>query len=114
MTRIKRGTLALKRRRNVLTRTKGFRFGRKSKERMARTAIAKAGAHAFDHRKDKKGDMRRLWTIRLNAALRPLGMNYSTFINVLKKKESILDRKVLSQIAQKSPESFSRLVSQLQ
>ncbi len=113
MTRVKRGTTSLKRRKNVLSATKGFRHGRKSKEISAKVALRKAGAHAFAHRKDKKADMRRLWTIRMNAALRPLGISYSKFINMLKVKNISLDRKVLSSIAQQSPKIFEDIVNQV-
>ncbi len=113
MVRVKRGTTSLKTRRNVLKQVKGYRFGRSKKERQAREAIAHAGAYAFAHRRDKKGDFRRLWTVRLNAALRPLGTTYSKFIDALHKKNIELDRKVLSEIAQKEPESFARIVEQV-
>jgi len=110
MVRVKRGTTSLKTRRNVLKRVKGYNFGRSKKERQAREAIAHAGNHAFAHRRDKKNVFRRLWNVRINAALRPLGLSYSRFIDTLNKKNIALDRKVLSQIAQESPETFSRIV----
>ncbi len=113
MVRVKRGTTSLKTRRNVLKQVKGYRFGRSKKERQAREAIAHAGAYAFAHRKDKKGDFRRLWTVRLNAALRPLGTTYSKFIDALHKKNVELDRKVLSEIARNEPEAFARIVEQV-
>lgn len=112
MARVKRGTTKLKHRRNVLAQTKGYRFGRSTKERMANEAIAHAGANAFAHRRDKKNDFRRLWSVRINAALRALGSTYSTFIGSLKKKEIELDRKVLSQIANEHPQTFERIVAQ--
>ena len=112
MTRVKRGTTSLKTRRNVLKQVKGYRFGRSKKERQAREAIAHAGNYAFAHRRKKKGDFRRLWTVRINAALRPLGATYSKFIDALKKKSVDLDRKVLSEIAHEAPESFARIVEQ--
>jgi large subunit ribosomal protein L20 len=113
MSRVKRGTTALKRRRNVLAQTKGYRFGRSTKERMAHEAIAHAGSSAFAHRRDKKNDFRRLWSVRINASLRALGLSYSTFIGSLKKKEIELDRKVLSQIAHDHPQTFGRIVTQV-
>lgn len=113
MSRVKRGTTSLKRRKNVLAAVKGYRFGRKSKERDAKVAIKKAGVYAFAHRKDKKSDFRGLWMVRLNAALRPLGWSFSKFIGALKKQGSDLNRKVLSEIAQQSPESFARIVGQV-
>ncbi len=109
MARVKRGTTSLKTRKNVLQRVKGYQFGRSKKERQAYDAIAHAGNHAFAHRRQKKNDFRQLWNVRLNAALRPLGFSYSTFIDALKKKGSALDRKVLSQIAHEAPESFKRI-----
>lgn len=94
----------------MLKRVKGYRFGRSKKERQAREAIAHAGNHAFTHRRDKKNDFRRLWTVRLNAALRPLETTYSRFIDALKKKGVTLDRKVLSEIAKDHPDTFKRIV----
>jgi large subunit ribosomal protein L20 len=113
MTRVKRGVTSLKRRRSILTAAKGYRHGRSTKEIGAKVALVKAGAHAFAHRKDKKADMRRLWTVRLNAALRPLGFSYSKFIDVIHKKNITLDRKVLSEIARTAPETFSQIVNQV-
>lgn len=113
MPRVKRGTIANKRRRQVLKAAKGFRFGRSKKEREARTALLKAGQHAFAHRRDKKNDFRRLWTIRLNAALRPLGLTYSRFINLLKVKNIALDRKVLSDLAMNHPAIFDKVVTNI-
>lgn len=113
MSRVKRGVTKLKSRKNALAMMKGGRFGIGSKERATREAIYHAAEHSFSHRKDKKGDFRRLWTVRLNAALRPLNFSYSVFIKKLKTKEIGLNRKVLSEIAQESPESFKRIVSSL-
>ena len=113
MTRVKRGTIKSKRRSNILSQVKGYRFGRSTKKSMAREAIAHAGAHAFDHRKDKKADRRRLWQTRINASVRALGMTYSRFIDGLKKKNIEVDRKVLAVIAEHNPESFERIVNQV-
>lgn len=110
MTRVKRGKISLKRRKNVLSKAKGYRFGRSTKERDAKVAIRKAGSHAFAHRKDKKADYRTLWQARINAAVRPLGMTYSRFIEALKKKNIELDRKILADIAKNHPESFKAIV----
>ncbi|MEX0652088.1 MAG: 50S ribosomal protein L20 [Candidatus Paceibacterota bacterium] len=113
MARVKRGTTKLKSKRYTLAQTKGFRFGRSTKKRMAYEAIAHAGNNAFKHRKDKKGDFRRLWTVRINAAVRALNFpSYSRFIDALNKKKIGLDRKILSQIAQENPATFSRIVEQ--
>jgi large subunit ribosomal protein L20 len=113
MTRVKRGTISLKRRRNVLKQTKGYNFGRSTKERQAREAIAHAGTHAFAHRKDKKNDFRRLWQIKISAAVKPLGLSYSKFIDVLKKKRVGLDRKVLADMAENEPKTFENVVKQV-
>ncbi len=111
MARVKRGTTALKRRKNVLKAVKGYRFARSTKERAARDAIFKAGTYAFRDRKVKKRTARQTFTIRINAAVRENGFkNYSTFIDALKKKGIILDRKVLAQLAKDSPEIFARIV----
>lgn len=90
---------------------KGFRFGRSKKEVEAKVALRKAGAYAFAHRKDKKTDMRRLFTVRLNAALRTEGVTYSTFIDKLTKKGMVINRKMLAEMAAENPESFKRIVS---
>ena len=69
--------------------------------------------HAFAHRKDKKTDARRLFTVRMNAALRPLGITYSVFINKMTKKGMTVDRKILSQLAVENGDSFARVVEQV-
>lgn len=113
MTRVKKGVNALKTRRNILRQVKGYRFGRGTKERQANEAIFHAGTYAFAHRRDKKNDFRKLWNVRLNAALRPLGHTYSKFIGTLKKKNVSLDRKILSTIANDYPETFKRIVEKV-
>lgn len=100
----------MKHRRNVLKQAKGYRFGRSSKEIEAKIAIRKAGAYAFAHRKDKKTDMRRLWTTRLNAGLREAGTTYSVFISKMTKKGMVINRKMLSEMASENPESFKRII----
>ncbi|MEN9337787.1 MAG: ribosomal protein large subunit ribosomal protein [Candidatus Parcubacteria bacterium] len=100
----------MKHRRNVLKQAKGYRFGRSKKEVEAKVAIRKAGAYAFAHRKDKKTDMRRLFTTRLNAGLREMGLTYSVFIGKMTKKGIVINRKMLSILASENPESFKRVV----
>jgi large subunit ribosomal protein L20 len=113
MSQVKRSTIAMKHRRNVLKAAKGYRFGRSKKEIEAKVALRHAGAHAFAHRKDKKTDMRRLFTVRMNAGLRALGVTYSVFVDKLTKKGIVLNRKMLSQLAQDNPETFARVVTQV-
>ncbi len=110
MTRVKKGVHALKRRRSVLKQTKGFRHGRGSKERQAKDALLHAGAYAFAHRRDKKSHNRKLWNIKINAGARELGMSYSKMIGALKKKNIVLDRKILADLAQNSPKTFAKVL----
>ncbi len=113
MARVKKGVNALKTRRNVLKQVKGYRFGRSKKEKQAYEAIVHAGTYAFAHRRDKKGDFRRLWNVRLNSALHAKGLSYSKFIGSLKKSNISLNRKMLSELAASKPETFSRLLSKI-
>ena len=113
MARVKKGLNALKTRRNVLKQVKGYRFGRSKKERQAYEAIYHAGTYAFAHRRDKKGDFRKLWNIRLNSALHANGLSYSKFIGALKKKNISINRKMLSEIAAAKPETFKRIVAKV-
>lgn len=111
MTRSKKAIGALKTRRNVLRQTKGFRFGRSNKERAAYEGLMHAGAYSFAHRRDKKNDMRKLWTVRINAVLDAQGISYSKFMGALKKKGIELDRKILSDLAANNPKVFSQIVA---
>lgn len=113
MTRVKRGTIKNKRRKNILAKTKGFRFGRSTKVAQAKDALKHSGNYSFAHRKDKKADARAIWTTRINAAVRPLGVSYSRFIDGLKKKNIMIDRKILSDMAQNNPETFQRVVKSI-
>lgn len=99
-----------KHRRYILKQTKGYRFGRKNKERVAKEAIKHAGVHAFRHRRTKKREYRNLFTLRINAGVRDHGMSYSKFMGALKKAEITLDRKSLAALAKDHPEVFTRLV----
>jgi large subunit ribosomal protein L20 len=113
MARVKGGLMAQKRKRNILDEVKGYRFGRSTKKAQAREAIYHAQTYAFAHRKDKKNDFRRLWTVRINAALMPHGIKYSRFINMMKKADIQLDRKILATLAVEQPESFNRVVTEV-
>ncbi len=115
MARVKGGVTSNKRRKNILAMTKGYRFGRSTKKRQAREAIFHAGKYAFAHRRDKKNDFRRLWNVRINAALRAIDskLSYSKFIGVANKKGLELNSKMLATLAQEHPEVFARLVAQI-
>ncbi len=121
MSRVKGGVGSLKRRRNVLKMVKGYRFGRSTKERQAKEAIFHAGKYAFAHRKDKKNDFRRLWTVRINAGLDTSGvlnsvgkpLSYSRLIGALKKANIEVNRKMLSFFAESHPSTFDRIVKQV-
>lgn len=88
---------------------KGYKWGRKSKERSAKDALAHAGRHAFAHRRRKKGDMRRLWNVQVNAAAREHGVSYSKLMGALKKKNVALNRKMLAELAEYHPEIFAKV-----
>lgn len=110
MVRVKKGVHAAKTRRNILKMAKGFRGGRGTKEKLAYEQIVHSLNTAFTHRRDKKGDFRRLWNVKINAALRPHGTTYSKFIGILKKKEIEVDRKIMADLAQNDPTVFERFV----
>src|SRR3989338_7591717 len=106
MTRIKGWLLHAKRRRGILKHTKGYKWGRKSKIKVAKVAKMRAGQFAFEGRRAKKRSARGLWQIRVNAAVRAYGLSYSKFMGLLRKKNITLDRKVLSELAAKQPAVF--------
>lgn len=110
MPRVKRGIIAHKRREKTLSYTKGFKWGRKSKERAAKEALLHAWANAYRGRKQKKRDYRREWQIRIGAALIAHQISYSKFMGGLKKAKIELDRKVLAQIAEENPDVFGKIV----
>ena len=111
MPRVKRGIIAIKRRRKILKYTKGFKWGRRSKERAAKEALLHAWSHAYRDRRVKKRTARGLWQIQLNAAVRQYGLNYSRFTHGLKKSRIELDRKVLSELARNHPEIFKEIIN---
>lgn len=110
MARIKCAVTTRSRRKKVLKLAKGY-WGAKSKHfKMAKEAVMKSGNYAYIGRRQRKRDFRRLWITRISAACRINGMNYSQFINGLKKAGITLNRKMLSEIAIADPEGFSKLV----
>ena len=115
MSRVKKGVHALKTRKNILKQVKGYRFRRSKTERAAYEAISHAGAYAFAHRRDKKGEFRRLWNIKINAALRAIDSknSYSKFIGSLKKAGISIDRKALANLATEHMETFKKIVEKI-
>ena len=110
MARIKGAMMTRKRRKKTLKLAKGF-YGSKSKHfKMAKQQVMKSGNYAFVGRKLKKRQFRNLWITRINNAVRPLGMNYSSFMNGLKKAGIQLNRKMLSEMAIHDAAGFAALV----
>lgn len=113
MTRVKRGTIAHKRREKLLKYAKGFRWGQKNKERLARQALLHAWPNAFVGRKQKKRNFRRLWQIKIGAATRAEGISYSAFIGALKEKKIEIDRKILADLAENHASAFQRVLAEV-
>ena len=112
MARVKGAMMTRKRRKKTLKRAKGY-FGAKSKLfKMAKQQVMKSGNYAFIGRKQKKRNFRQLWITRISAACRMNGVNYSTFMNGLKKAGVELNRKMLSEIAINDAAAFTALVEQ--
>ncbi len=111
MSRVKRGKRHLKHRHGILRLTKGYRWGRKSKIKLAKTAALKAGSYAYRDRRNLKRNQRQLWQIRINAALRERGQSYSKFMGQLKKSRIDLDRKILANLAANHPKIFDQVIA---
>ena len=110
MSRVKRGVTSHAKHKKVYKAAKGFSGRRKNTIRAAKAAVEKAGQYAFRDRKRKKRTFRALWIQRINAAVRPFGLNYSKFIDGLAKAGITVDRKVMSQIAIMDPAAFQVIV----
>ena len=101
-----------KRRKNRLKQARGFRGGRSKLFRTATEAVDRADCMAYAHRRTRKRDFRRLWIARISAAVKPFGLNYSTFMNGITKSNVDLNRKMLSEIAIHDPKGFEAIVDQ--
>src|SRR5260370_11569900 len=110
MTRIKPGVTAHHRHVKTLAMAKGYSQGRRKLIRIANETVMKALAYAYRDRRARKGDMRRLWIQRINAAARQHGMSYSTFMAALKARGITLNRKILADLAVRDPDAFGTLV----
>jgi len=113
MTRVKRGTAHVKRRKNLLEDAKGYRWNRKNLFREAKQAVIKAGSYAYRDRRAKKRTARALWITRINIASRDLGIKYSQLIKNLVERKIEIDRKVLSQMAVENPEIFAKFIEKV-
>jgi large subunit ribosomal protein L20 len=113
MPRVKRGVTARARHKKVLKQAKGFRGRRKNVYRVAKQAVMKAGQYAYRDRRQKKRQFRALWIARINAAVRELGMSYSTFMAGLKRANIDIDRKVLADLAVADKAAFDKIAGQV-
>lgn len=112
MSRVKRGVTARARHKKVLAKAKGYYGARSRVYRVAKQAVIKAAQYAYRDRRQKKREFRALWIIRINAAVRALGLSYGEFMNGLKKSAIQIDRKVLADIAVHDKAAFTALVEQ--
>lgn len=113
MVRVKRSITAKKKRKKVLKETKGFKWGRKSRYRVAKDALTHKRVYQYRDRRRKKRDFRRLSQIKINAACRELDLTYSKFIYFLKQNKIELDRKILADLAENKPEIFKKIVEKV-
>src|ERR1044072_623582 len=112
MPRVKRGVTARARHKKGFKQTKGFRGRRKNVYRVAKQDLMKAGQYAYRDRRHKKRQCRALWIARINAAVRELGMSYSTFMAGLKRANIDIDRKVLADLAVTDKVAFDKIAGQ--
>ncbi len=111
MPRVKRGVASGRKHKELLALTKGHRATRHTSVRRARQSMVKAFTYAYAHRRERKGDMRRLWIVRINAATRAQGMNYAEFIDLMKRSGVAVNRKMLADMAVKDPAGLTTLIT---
>ena len=113
MSRVNNAPASHRRKKKVLKQAKGYRGARSKLYRTAKVAVMRSMAYSYRDRKKRKGDFRRLWIIRIGAALRQEGISYSAFIGALAKAGVGLNRKVMAELAVKEPVLFSRIVEKV-
>lgn len=113
MAHVKRGIVSRRKHRKLLSLAKGYRQNRSRNVKQAKEAVLHAGTYAFKGRKAKKRDFRALWNIRISEALKQEGLSYSIFINMLKKANIELDRKILGNLVTDDPETFKQIVAEI-
>ncbi len=111
MPRVKRGVTTHHRHKKILALTKGHRATKHSLYRRANESMLKSLSYAYRHRRERKGDMRRLWISRINAASRAQGLKYGQLINSLKKSGVEINRKMLADMAVREPEALASLIA---
>ena len=111
MPRVKRGVTKHRRHKKVLLAARGFQGSSHRNYKWAKEALLHAWTHAYRHRRQRKGDFRRLWILRISAACRQAGTNYSQFMHGLKLAEIDLDRKMLADLAVNDPPTFEKLIA---
>ena len=111
MARVKRGVTKHARHKKILKAAKGYRASSSRNYKWAKEAVMHAWAHAYRHRRERKGDFRRLWIIRIGAGCREAGITYSQFMHGLKLAGVELDRKILADLAVQDPEAFKKLIA---
>jgi large subunit ribosomal protein L20 len=114
MPRAKNAVASRQRRKKILNRAKGYWGGKSRLLKTAKEAVQRSLLYAYRDRRVKKREFRRLWIVRINAAVRPYGLNYSRFIHLLNENNITLDRKVLADMAVTDPVSFQKLVESVQ
>ena len=111
MPRVKRGVTTHQKHKSVLALTKGHRASKHKLIKRAKESMVKSLSYAYAHRRERKGDMRRLWIVRVNAACRLQGMTYSDLIDGLKKSGVVVNRKLLADMAVQEPETFVQMIT---
>lgn len=111
--RVKRGTVRHAKHKKIIKMAKGFKGRRRTVFKLAKQAVLKAGQHAYRDRKNRKRDLRGLWIIKINAAIRKFDLSYSKFIKILADKKVILNRKILADLAENEPKTFEAIVKSI-
>ena len=111
MTRVKRGVTKRRRHKKILSMARGYRASSHRNYKWAKEALIHAWSHAYRHRRERKGDFRRLWIIRIGAAARQRGLTYSQFVHGLSVANIDINRKMLADMAVRDPQGFEKLVA---
>lgn len=111
--RVKRGTARHAKHKKVIKLAKGYVGRRKSVFKLAKQAVIKAGQYAYRDRRVKKREVRSIWIIKINAALKGFDLSYSKFIHLLADKKIVLNRKILADLAENEPKTFEAVVKEV-